>query len=323
VIKNPKPEPISDLDGWPLVSEIYREFLHIPAYYYSHSKHPLVTIITGRGCPYRCTYCQLPQVMHGHVYRRRSVSDIVREFRFLHDEMPYIRSIMIEDDTFTVDRARVRELCAHLVEEGLTKIPWTCNARADVDFETLQAMKRAGARMMCVGFESGDTSILNGVRKGTKLSRVEEFANDARRAGLMVHGCFMFGNAMETRETMARTLEFALRLPIDTAQFFPLMVSPGTVDYERFKAGGLLKIISFAEWNDSKGNHQATVERPDLPSKCIEAFCDYARRQFYLRPRYIGYKLKQSLFDREELVRNAKSFRVLAGHLMQSGRLPA
>ncbi|MGA9990514.1 MAG: radical SAM protein [Terriglobales bacterium] len=317
VVRNPAPPLLSDLNGWPFVSEIYREFLSIPDYYYSHSKHPLVTIITGRGCPYRCTFCQLPQVMHGHTYRCRSADDVAREFRFIHASLPQVKSVMIEDDTFTVDRMRVQHICQRLIDEQLTSIPWTCNARADVDIHTLKIMKRAGARMLCVGFESGDQQILNQIRKGTRLEKIEAFVADAKKAGIMVHGCFIFGNRNETRQTMKETLDLALRLPVDTAQFFPLMLSPGTADYEFFRSSGMLVSQDFSKWNDADGNHQSTVSRPDLPSQLVERFCDHARRRFYLRPSYILAKARQSLIDFDELRRNIKGARHLARHVVR------
>jgi radical SAM superfamily enzyme YgiQ (UPF0313 family) len=316
VFENPKPPLLEKLDGWPMVTELYKEFLDINAYYYGHNKHPMVTIITGRGCPYKCTFCQLPQVVHGHDYRTRSAEDVVREFRYISQELPHVRNIMIEDDTFTADKHRVRVICRHLIEEGLTGIEWTCNARADVDSETLHYMRRAGCRMLCVGFESGDQEILNKMRKGTKLGIVEKFVRDAKEAGVMVHGCFMFGNKFETKESMERTLEFALRLPLDTAQFFPIMVSPGTADYEFFKHEGMLSTEDFSAWNDAEGNHLSTINRPNLSNEYIEAFCDTARRKFYGRPRYLAYKAKQSLSDWNELKRNLMGFRVLVKHLV-------
>ncbi len=316
IIENAKPPMLQNLDGWPLVSQLYKEFLDIPAYYYGHNKHPMVTIITGRGCYYQCTFCQLPQVMHGHDYRRRSNEDVLREFRFIHEELPHIRNIMIEDDTFTANKPRVRELCSLLVKEGLNKIEWTCNARADVDFETLLSMKEAGCRMLCTGFESGDQAILDKMRKATKLTKIKQFVQDARNAGVKVHGCFMFGNKFETQESMKKTLEFALDLPLDTAQFFPIMVSPGTIDYEFFKSQGMLKTENFSDWNDAEGNHQSTIERPNLSNEFITDFCDMARRKFYLRPGYIAFKAKQSLTDLSELKRNLMGFKKLAKHLV-------
>jgi len=319
IVENPQPPLLQELDGWPLATELYKEFLDIPAYYYSHNKHPMVTIITGRGCHYRCTFCQLPQVMHGHEYRTRSVEDVVREFRYIHRELPSVRNIMIEDDTFTANRPRVREICERLIKEGLNRVEWTCNARADVDYETLVRMREAGCRMLCTGFESGDQEILNKMRKGTKLSIIEKFVHDANKAGVMVHGCFMFGNKHETEESLRETLEFALRLPIDTAQFFPIMVSPGTIDYQFFKEQGMLRSENFANWNDEEGNHQSTVDRLNLSNKFIEEFCDYARRRFYLRPSYIFYKARQSLKDFDELKRNVMGFRKVIRHLVLRG----
>jgi radical SAM superfamily enzyme YgiQ (UPF0313 family) len=316
VFENPKPALIENLNGWPLVTSLYKEFLDITQYYYGHNKHPTVTIITGRGCPYKCTFCQLPQVVHGHDYRTRTVEDVVREFRYIHQELPFVRNIMIEDDTFTADKDRARAISERLIAESLNKIEWTCNARADVDYATLSTMGQAGCRMLCVGFESGDQDILNKMRKGTKLTIVEQFVRNARKAGVLVHGCFMFGNKFETKESMERTLEFALRLPLDTAQFFPIMVSPGTIDYEFFKQQGMLKTEDFSAWNDEEGNHLSTIDRPNLSNDYIESFCDTARRRFYTRPAYLAYKVKQSLTDLHECKRNLMGFTKLIKHLI-------
>lgn len=316
VFENPKAPLLEDLDKWPLVTSLYKEFLDVRQYYYGHNKYPTVTIITGRGCPYKCTFCQLPQVVHGHDYRTRSAEDVAREFRYIHEQLPFVRNVMIEDDTFTADKPRARTVSERLIAEGLTGIEWTCNARADVDHETLKVMRKAGCRMLCVGFESGDQDILNKMRKGTKLAIVEQFVRNANDAGILVHGCFMFGNKFETRQSMERTLDFALRLPLDTAQFFPIMVSPGTVDYEFFKQQGMLKTEDFSAWNDEEGNHLSTIDRPNLNNEYIEAFCDTARRRFYSRPAYLLYKMKQSLMDADELKRNLMGFKKLAKHLL-------
>jgi radical SAM superfamily enzyme YgiQ (UPF0313 family) len=169
---------------------------------------------------------------------------------------------------------------------------------------------------LCVGIESGDQEILNKMKKGTKLSNIARFANDARRAGLLIHAGFMFGNKFETWETMERTLQFALSLPIDTAQFYPIMLSPGTADYDYFKAQGLLLSEKFDDWNDAEGNHRTTVSREDLTSHSLEQFCDHARRAFYLRRSYIAYKIRQVLLDPREWKRNVMGMKRLWRHLL-------
>ena len=93
-------------------------------------------------------------------------------------------------------------------------------------------MKRAGCRLFCVGFESGEQRILDNIKKATNLDTIRQFAADARRSGIMIHGCFMVGNRGESRDTLETTLAFAKELNPDTAQFYPIMVYPGTEDYE-------------------------------------------------------------------------------------------
>src|SRR5690606_4246781 len=100
------------------------------------------------------------------------------------------------------------------------KISWSANARVDVnDLEVLKLMKRSGCRWLCVGFKFGDQEVLNAVKKGATVNQMRRFATNAHKAGIRVHGCFMFGGPGETRETMMKTINLSRELPIDTAQF--------------------------------------------------------------------------------------------------------
>jgi radical SAM superfamily enzyme YgiQ (UPF0313 family) len=317
LVENPRNDPITDLDQIPFVSRIYAKFLDIPKYFMSHTKYPQVTLISGRGCPYHCTFCQLPQVMYGHTYRKRSAKNFVDEIEYLHNEVPFVKGVMLEDDTFTADQERVRAICSDMIGRGLTRLELTCNARANVTKETMDIMHQAGFRMMCVGFESGDQATLNKMRKGTKWAIIEQFIEDAGHSKIKVHGCFMYGNRDETYDTMQKTLDFALRAPIDTAQFYPIMVSPGTADYQYYKDNGMLNTEDFSAWNDAEGQHRSTIKRKNLTEKDIEDFCDYSRRQFYMRPKYWWMKGKESLRDFDHLKKNLRGFMVLAKHLVR------
>jgi radical SAM superfamily enzyme YgiQ (UPF0313 family) len=291
IIKN-RPRPYLDnLDDLPMVSAVYKKHLPVDPYFYGHSRHPLVVIVTGRGCPFQCTYCVVPQVLQGHRYRRRSVANVVAEFRYIRDNFPQVKEIMIEDDTLTADQKRCRELSSALIAQGLTHIPWSANSRADVDLETMRAMKKAGCRLFCVGFESGDQRILDNIKKGTNIERIRQFVRDAKRAGILLHGCFMVGNRGETRETLETTLQFAMELKPDTAQFFPIMAYPGTADYAYFKEKGWIVTENFRRWLTEDGLHSSVVSNPEVSYETLVDFCDRARRRFYLRPSYIAGKV--------------------------------
>jgi radical SAM superfamily enzyme YgiQ (UPF0313 family) len=313
---NPRREWIQDLDPMPFVSEVYRKNLNYKNYFYSITQWPVVTIISGRGCPYKCNYCLYPQTLQGAQYRTRSPANVAEEMAFIEREFPGAKEVFIEDDTLTLHRRRTVELCEEIIRRGLG-IAWTCNARADVDLETLKAMKAANCRLLCVGIESGVQEVLDQVGKGIRIETIERFFEDTKKAGVMVHGCFMAGNKGDTRQTLETTLEFAKRLNPDTAQFFPLMVYPGTKAYEWAQREGLIKARSYAEWLTPEGLHNTVVDRPDLPHEEVVAFCDRARREFYLRPRYIAYKLGQVLRHPRELPRLVKSLRTFAKYLMR------
>ncbi|MDR3013314.1 MAG: B12-binding domain-containing radical SAM protein [Chitinispirillales bacterium] len=308
---------IEDLDIIPPVSQVYHRHLDISPYFYGHSRHPLVVIVTGRGCPFHCTYCVLPQTMHGHRYRKRSIESIVQEFLYIRDNFPGVQEIMIEDDTLTVDRKRCRQLAEMLIAAGGHKIPWSANSRADVDYETMHLMRKAGCRLFCVGFESGEQEILDNIQKGLTLDKVAVFTRDAKRAGIMVHGCFMVGNRGETRETLEKTLRFAKEINPDTAQFYPIMVYPGTSDYRWLDEKGWIVSHDFRKWLTEDGLHSSVVSNPDLAYEELVAFCDRARRSFYLRPTYMFAKVKQMFVHPKEAKRIAKAGLTFFKYLLQ------
>lgn len=312
-----EPRPfIENLDDIPHVSSVYKKHLSIEPYFYGHSRHPLIVIVTARGCPFHCTYCVLPQTMMGHKYRRRSVESIVDEFIYIKNNFPNAKEIMIEDDTLTVDKQRCKALSAALIKAGATKIPWSANSRADVDYETMKAMKQANCRLFCVGFESGDQHILDNIKKSITLQKIKEFRKNARKAGILIHGCFMVGNKGETKDSLEATLKLAIELSPDTAQFFPIMVYPGTEAYEYFESMGWITTRNYRQWVTEDGLHSSVVSNPDLTYEELVAFCDRARKEFYLRPRYFFEKGIQALTHPGETKRLIKGFKNIYKYLL-------
>lgn len=305
-----------DPDRWPFVAETYARFLDVRNYFYAHSLYPIVTVLSARGCPNHCIYCVYPQTFSGHSYRPRAISAVVEELRFIRRTWPDVREVMFEDDTFSIDHGRTRELCEAVTAADL-KLKWSANARCDLDLETLKIMKRAGCRLLCVGVESGSDEMLGGMKKSIDRARIERFFADAASAGVMLHGCFMVGNPGETRETMEATLAFAGKLKPDTAQFFPVMAYPGTALYRWAEKHGYLSASCFADWLTPEGQHNCVVDRPDLPAAELVAFCDRARREFYLSPGYLVRKFAQVLTRPAELKRTWRSGRRFLRHLVR------
>jgi radical SAM superfamily enzyme YgiQ (UPF0313 family) len=328
IVHNKQREAIKNLDELPFVSEVYKRFLHTPDYFYGHSLWPLVVFDTSRGCPYHCSFCVYPQTFSGHTMRYRSVSNVADEFEFIAREMPEIKTVMLEDDTFIVSKPRTLELANELIRRG-NKLPFDANCRADIgaDVEFLSTLHKAGARLFCVGFESGDVEVIKGMHKNNDDRRDSKYHDEAHKfvrrcqdAGVMVHGCFMVGNLNETPASMEKTLQFAKNLRPDTAQFFPIMVYPGTVAYQEAKKREYIQIEDWNAWLTKDGLHNSVVTLPNITHEQLVSFCDRARRSFYLAPSYLAYKLKQSLKDRRELQRNLKGFVTLSKYLLRGSQ---
>jgi anaerobic magnesium-protoporphyrin IX monomethyl ester cyclase len=308
VVHNPDRAYIQDLDALPFVTEIFKKHLRIEDYFYAHIQYPMVTTFTSRGCPAQCTWCMYPQVFYGHGFRHRSPESIVAEFEYIQRELPQVKEVLIDDDTFTIKADHTRRTCELMIERGIT-LAWTCEVRTNLDYDTMVVMKKAGCRLMVTGFESGVKDVLKAMKKGVGPEHGVRFAADARRAGIMVHGCFVAGNPGETRETLEETLRYAKTLTMDTAQFFPMMLYPGTEAYEWAKKNGFLRTEDYTQWLTSDGLHNTMIDRPGLSHEYLVEFCDRARREFYLRPRYLSYKLWQAVTNPAEFQRTLKSAR--------------
>jgi len=312
IFHNPDRDFLKNLDDLPFVSSVYKKHLDPKKYFFSAAQYPMVMIITGRGCPFKCFFCVYPQVFHGRRYRLRSAENVVDEFEYIINNFPEVKEIGIEDDTFTASTKRVVKICELLIERKINrKVKWWANVRVNLDLNTMKLMKEAGCRLIIPGFESGVQEILNNMNKGITIEQSIKFVSDAKKAGLIVHGCFMVGNPGENRKTMHQTLDFALRLNIDTAQFFPMIPYPGTEAYKWAKINSFLKSENFQDWLTKEGLHNTIISFPTLSSKDLVNFCNYARKKYYLRPKYLFYKLKQSFFDKNEAIRNFLSFKNL------------
>lgn len=286
IIRNPDRQFIQDLDELP-----FPAWHHInPSGYYSPAKrNPFLTLITGRGCEGKCVFCLFPQVMHGNQYRYRSPENVLEEIECDIKLFPSLKEIMFEDDTFTLARyiGRLEKICKGIIGRNI-KISWCCNARPEIqDISLLKLMKKAGCRMMCVGFESGDDIILGNLKKGISTSRMRNFAVLSREAGISVHGCFVIGSPGETPVSVNRTIKFATSLPIDTVQFSGLCAYPGTEFYNWCKENSYIVAKDWKEWVDERKEQRAIIDYPAFSCSAMNKAVDRALYSFYLRPGYI------------------------------------
>lgn len=306
---------IKNLDDIPFASAFIKDNLNERDYFFAAATYPSIQIFTGRGCPFHCNFCVYPQTMHGHIFRARSAENVVDEFEYIAENFPDVKEVVIEDDTFTVNKKRVLEICNLLVSKGINKrLKWLCNARVNLDYETMCAMKKAGCRLIIPGIESGSQQILDNIKKGTKVEQFYRYVSDAKRAGLLIHACYMVGNCGETKETMNETLKLALKLNTDTAQFFPLIPYPGTEAYTWAKSNGYIE-LDYAKYCLADGTHNTVLSLPGLSSQDMVDFCNEARKKYYLRFSYILHRLRVGLANPSDLKRSIKAFGKLKHYL--------
>lgn len=301
---------IENLDELPFVSKVYKEQGIRPEdYFFAAAEYPMMILFTGRGCPNRCFFCVYPQTFHGRdVYRLRSPENVAEEVGYILENFPQIKSLGFEDDTFTADLERTKRICRLFIEKGFHKrVNWWVNARVTLDLDTMRLMKRAGCRLLIAGFESGNQRVLDAMHKGIRLEWSRRYVENAHKAGLLVHGCFMVGNPGDTRETMEETLKLALSLNTDTAQFFPLMVYPGTDAWRWAEENGYLSTKDYSRWVTEDGLHSCVLNLPGLSAEEMAAFCDRARKRYYMRPRYLFSKLRQFIREPGERSRLYKA----------------
>ena len=255
------------------------------------SEENVTPILTSRGCPFNCIHCASKIIWRGYA-RYRSADNVVAEIEECINKYN-LREFNFLDDTFTVNKKRVIEICNKIIEKKL-RIYWICFARADtIDDELVQVMKKAGCRKISFGLESGNQRILDLMRKKTTIEQGRKAVKITRKYGLKVHASFMLGNVGETVQTIKETISFAKSLDLDNAAFFITSPCPGTDLYKIAQSLGYInqntKWAAFAP---------LTVQQPILVQDNLSQdemihWQKKAFRQFYLRPKYIIKKLCQ------------------------------
>ena len=281
IIVNPPRGLIMDLDtlplpAWDLLANFPNGYPHSAL---ETKRLPAASIITSRGCPYQCTFCD--RAIFGSRVRQHSPEYTLRMIRYLKGTYG-IRDLMMLDDNFILDKKKLFVVCDALVREKMD-ISWYCmgHARIMTD-DRLEKIKEAGCWFIEMGIESGCDRILKSIKKNTTKAEIAEAVRRARRAGLKVKGNFIFGFPTETKGSLEETIQFATSIGLNYFQQNFLTLWPGC------ELASYGEESRHAEKDWSKLAHQRVTYVPNGLSEedLIQASKD-AFRRFYLRPRVI------------------------------------
>lgn len=247
------------------------------------------TIVTSRGCPYKCTYCSKP--ITGDTWRARSVDNVIAEWEWLVKDLG-ATEIGITDDIWNLDRDRAKDLCRGLIKAKINHVPWVTVHGMKVnntDQELFSLMKQAGCKRVGFGIENGDDWMLRHViKKGQTTAMVREAMRYAKKARLQTMGFFIFGMPGETVDSMEKTIKLALELDPDLAHFMMAAPFPGTEMWETLEQHG--QVFSHnMDWSQlAIQSDRAHFVFGDLTREEVEHKWHEAHRRFYLRPKRIA-----------------------------------
>jgi hopanoid biosynthesis associated radical SAM protein HpnJ len=284
IVHNADRPILENMDSLPFVTPVYQRDLKIENYFIGYLKHPYISIYTGRGCKSRCTFCLWPQTVGGHRYRTRSVGHVIEEIAWAQKAFPQVKEFFFDDDTFTDDLPRAEAIAKELGKLGVT---WSCNAKANVPYESLKVLKEGGLRLLLVGYESGNQQILHNIKKGMLVEVAEKFTRDCHELGIAIHGTFIAGLPGETRDTLRETAAWAAKINPHTIQVSLAAPYPGTFLYNQAVKNGWLD-AEHAELVDDHGIQIAPLHYPHLSHEEIFRSVETFYKSFYFRPGKIG-----------------------------------
>ena len=290
VVSTPQNTENIDMDSLPFLA------YHLLPWdkYRPHPPHgrayPFVSIVTSRGCPYRCSYCSKP--VFGSRFRAQTPQRVAAEVKYYKERFG-VGEIAFYDDVFTLDKKRAYEIADELIKGGV-RIHWTCESRVNlVDKELLRHIKEAGCYSIAYGIESASQDILDVLDKDVTLEQVIKAVRISQEVGLQTIGYFMLGSPGESVETIEKTIQFAKDLKLDFAQFAITTPFPGTELYKLYMEGREDENIPWESfvYAGLDGRVSPMFESRHLSRSDLNLWIKKAYRQFYLRPSYLRQRI--------------------------------
>ncbi len=275
IVLNTPRSSIADLDSIPFPA---RHKFPIEKYYDPDRYNtPYTLMVTSRGCPYNCIFCG-SSVTWGHHIRFRSADNVLNEIGEVINKFG-IHNITFSDDTFTLGKKRVIDICKGIIERGYD-IEFLCSSRINtIDEKRLEFLAEAGCKEISFGVESGDEEILKTISKHIDLNKVKPVFDMVKSFGIKVHSSYIIGNPGDTHETIEKTINFAIESGTDAAQFSISTPYPGTTLWNMALKRHKLKTLNFSEykWYYSVVANLSEVSDEDLIDYQREAYRRFER----------------------------------------------
>ena len=280
------------LNGFP---SIYRPPFH------SYRRLPLANIVTARGCPFACSFCD--RSVFGGKIHSHSVEYIVEMIEYLVKDFG-IKEISIKDDMFIISKERVHQFCDQLLKKNLN-IQWSCNARVNfISDDILKEIKGAGCWMVSYGIESGSPLMLKKMMKGISKEQVMTALKLTRKNDIVSKGFFMIGMPGETEKTIQETLDFIKDLPLDELNINFFTPFPGSRLYQEVLAEGFKP-------DYSRMNMLDTVYVPkELTEEKLRSYQKKIIYVFYLKFSKLVLYLRRAFQDMDEFKRNLRMLKM-------------
>ncbi len=282
IFKNEGYGYIENLDDIPFPT---RDLIKNELYIRPDTGEKQTTIVTSRGCPFKCTFC-LSRIVSGKKIRYRTVQNVIEELQECVDKYN-IKNFLFRSDTFTVNHNWIKDLCSS-IRKTLPSIKWACNSRVDLFTEEIaRELKSAGCWLVAFGVESGEQEILDKLKKGITLSQIEEAIRICKKVGIKSSVYIILGLPWETKESFEKTKKFINKLNPDFVEFFYVYPFPGSELYEELLE---MKLIEKDYFPKSAYGEPAF----DIPNFTHEELVNMRKeiwQSFYLRPSYIIKRL--------------------------------
>ena len=247
---------------------------------------PYVIVETSRGCPYACDFCVAP-IHQGHKFRERDPKALVDEIERAKRELG-VRYFYLWGDTVTLNQKTFSAFSEELIARDLG-IQWFGNARADnlTDPAFVHRLRRSGCWMLAMGIESSSPEIRKDMVKRLEEQKIRAAFANLRDAGIKSFAFFIFGYPGDTPDSMEGTIEYAIDLSPDFANFYPAVPYPGTALYEKVRKDGML---ANEDWSKMEYSYYL-LDGHGLNEQVVMAAINRAKRRFFLRPRYLTQHL--------------------------------